>query len=109
MKIIPVNYISVTWGLWLELNHIETLVGHVDREGEIREAKYQWSFRKEIYLSLAHGLSSVREDCNLESTRKTELYTCEIPIRKQYEGCANTAWSRYDFDHNLLVAKSALD
>jgi hypothetical protein len=79
----------------LELNHIETLVGHVNREGEIREAKYQWSFLKEMYLSLAHGLSSVREDCKLESTRKTELYNCEIPIRKQYDICANTAWSRY--------------
>lgn len=95
MKIIRINYISITWGLWLELNHIETLVGGVDREGEFREAKYPWSFVKEMYLSLAQGLGSVREDCNLESTRKTELYTCETPIQKQYEGCANTAWSRY--------------
>jgi hypothetical protein len=44
-----------------------------------------------MYLSPAHGLSNVREDCNLESTRKTELYTCETPIQKQYEGSANTA------------------
>jgi len=95
VKINRINYISITRGLWLELNHIETLVSRVDWEGEIREFKYPWSFVKEMYFSLAHGLSSVREDCNLESTRKTEVYTCETPIQKQYKGCSNTAWSRY--------------
>ena len=95
VKIVRINDITITWGLWLELNHIETLVGRVDWEGEIREFKYPWSFVKEMYLSLAHGLSSVREYCDLESTRKTEVYTCETPIQVQFEGCANTAWSRY--------------
>jgi hypothetical protein len=91
VKIIRISYISITWGLWLKLNHIETLVGRVDWEGEIREVKYPRSFVKEMYLSLAHGLRTVREDCNVENTRKTELYTCETPIQKQYEGCSNTA------------------
>jgi hypothetical protein len=42
---------------------------------------------------------------HLDSTRKTELYACETPIQKQYEGKQTMTGTDTDFDHNIPVAK----
>jgi hypothetical protein len=54
------------------------------------------------WLPPTHGLKSLREDCSPGKTNRliltsVALYTCGTVIQKQYEGCADTAWSRYFF------------
>jgi hypothetical protein len=87
--------------VWLEIKHIETLSGNMDWEGESREVKYSLTFVRGIGLSsLTHGLRSLRKIVHLNITRRLKLtpdglHTCEALIQKQYEGCADTACSRY--------------
>jgi hypothetical protein len=48
----------------LEINNIQTLLDHMDWEGEIREVKCSSTFVKGKKLSSStHGLRSLREDC----------------------------------------------
>ena len=75
-------------------------LGRKNQRGQI-----SWSFVKEIYLSPAHGLSSVREDCNLESTRKLSYILVKHRFRNSMKDMQTLPGGDTDFDHNLLVAK----
>ena len=81
------------------------MMGRVDWEGKIRAVRYPWSFVKEIYLSPAHGLSSVREDFNLESTRKLSYILVKHRFRNSMKDVQTLPGADIDFDHNLLGAK----
>jgi len=50
--------------VWLEMNHTETLLDHMDWEGEIREVKCLVTLVKGMDLSSpTHHLCRLSEDC----------------------------------------------
>jgi hypothetical protein len=60
--------------VWLEINHVETLVGHMDWEGEIREIKCSSIFVKGMDLSLStHGLRTLREGLDFSALRSSGI------------------------------------
>jgi hypothetical protein len=83
----------------LKINYIETLFDHRYREAEIRAQTPVDAFKERDLLSSAHGLRG-EKTAHLESTRIPKstsfgTHPCEASIQKVYEGCADTAWSRY--------------
>ena len=74
----------------LQINHIETLLDHVGLEGDNRQVKCSLTVVKEMGLSPAHSLKRLRDQ-----NRHQLDYTHKTLIQEQYEGCADTAWSRY--------------
>lgn len=77
----------------------------MDWEEKIRENKYPWSFVKEMYFSPTHGLSSVREDCNLQRTRKLSYILVKHRFGNSMKDMQTQPGVDTDFAHNLLVAK----
>jgi hypothetical protein len=60
--------------VWLEINHIETLLDHMGSAGAIRKVKCSSSFVKGLDLSSpTHGLRSLGEDCTPGKHQEIEV------------------------------------
>jgi hypothetical protein len=63
-----------TGTVWLEGNHVKTLLDQMDWEGEIREVNCSLTFVKEMDLLLVtYCLKSLREGCTLGKHQEIKM------------------------------------